>query len=269
MDFDKITTGLQTEFIGRKVIAYQQIGSTNDVALRLGRSGAEEGTLVIAESQTAGRGRHGRRWFAPPNSSILASLILRPSIEKSKIAVINLLAAVAVAKAIRIVTSLPTMIKWPNDVLIYDKKVCGILTEVEAERENIQFLVVGMGINVNIPQDSFPVALKPKATSLSILLEDEVSRIKLLQQLLLEFEKRYTLLQDGDFTSIILEAKRLSILLGSFISVKSGRNIITGQALDIDESGALLLRRGMGGIEKIMAGDASLLSNNNYSRRKK
>jgi len=258
MDVEKITNGLQTEFIGHKIIAYQQIGSTNDVALRLGRNGAEEGTLVIAESQTAGRGRHGRRWLSPPNSSILASLILRPTIHKSKIAIINLLAALAVAKAIRIVTSLPAMIKWPNDVTIYDKKVSGILTEVEAGKENIQFVVVGMGVNVNIPQDSFPVSLKPRATSLSILLGYEVDRVKLLQQLLLEFERRYILLRDEDFTSIILEAKGLSTLLGSSISVKSGRNIITGQAVDIDESGALLLRRGMGTIEKIMAGDVTL-----------
>jgi len=260
MTVDEITTGLQTQFLGHKVIAYQQVGSTNDVALRLGRSGAEEGTLVIAESQTAGRGRHGRRWQSPPNTSILASLILRPQIHKSKIALINLLAAVAVARAIKIVVALPANIKWPNDVLICGKKISGILTEVESQKENIRFLAVGIGINVNIPQDSFPVSLKPKATSLNILLGYEVSRVKLLQQLLLEFERRYILLRNGDFTSIILEGKRLSTLLGSFIRVKSGKNIIVGQAMDIDEDGALLLRRGMGTIEKVVAGDATVLN---------
>jgi len=259
MTIDEITTGLQTQFIGRKVIAYQQVGSTNDIALRLGRSGAEEGTLVIAESQTAGRGRHGRSWLSPPNASILASLILRPRMQESKIALINLLAAVAVARAIEIVISLPAKIKWPNDVLIYGKKVSGILTEIESQKEGIRFLVVGIGINVNIPLDSFPVSLKPKATSLSILLGYEVARVKLLQQLLLEFERRYILLRNGDFKSIILEGKRLSTLLGSFIRVKSGKNIIVGQAVDINEDGTLLLRRGMGTIEKIMVGDASLL----------
>jgi len=266
MTADDITSGLKTQFLGHHVYAYQQTRSTNDVALRLGSNGAPDGALVIAEYQTAGRGRLGKSWLSPPGCCILASVILRPTIYPHQTPIVTLLAAAAAANSIRCLTKLPAKIKWPNDVLIDGKKICGILTEVgvtkdlpssEAKGRDF-FLVVGIGINVNIEKDSFPISLKSTATSLSILLGYELPRIQLLQQFLLEFENRYILLNHGDLLLIISEVKRLSNILGYRVRVECDEKMAVGQAIDIDEDGALVLRTRIGTQEKFMTGNVIL-----------
>ena len=259
MTADDIISGLKTQFIGHRVYAYQQTRSTNDVALYLGANGAPDGTLVVAEYQTAGRGRLSRHWLSPPSSSILASLVLWPKIQPYQMPVVTLLAAAATVNSIRCITKLPAQIKWPNDVIINEKKVCGILTEIGIANGREQFLVVGIGINVNIGKDSFPISLKSTATSLSILLGYELLRIQLLQQLLLEFENRYILLNDGNQMPIISEVKFLSSILGCQVRMECDEKVVVGQAVDIDEDGALVLRIGIGKLEKFMAGSVTLI----------
>lgn len=259
MTVDDITSDLKTKFLGHKVYAYRNTRSTNDVALHLGENGAPDGTLVIAEYQTAGRGRPGKSWLSPPGCNILASLILQPEIQPYQAPLVTFLASSAVVNAIRFLTKLPAQIKWPNDVLINGKKVCGILTEIGVTKGNETFLVVGIGINVNIARDSFPTSLKSTATSLNILLGYEVSRIQLLQQFLLEFEKRYILLKRGEMIKITSEVKHLSGILGCRVRMERDGEVIVGQAVDIDEDGALVLRTGIGTIVKSLTGDVILL----------
>lgn len=259
MTADDIISGLKTQFLGHRIYAYQQTKSTNDVALYLGANGAPDGALVIAEYQTAGRGRLGRNWLSSPNCSILASVVLRPKIQPYQMPVVTLLTAAAAANAIRCITKLPAKIKWPNDVFIDGKKVCGILTEMGIEKGCEPFLVVGIGINVNIEKDSFPISLKSTATSLSILLGYELSRIQLLQQFLLEFENRYILLNDGNPMPIISEVKSLSSILGCQVRVECDEKVAVGQVVDIDENGALVLRTGVGTLEKFMTGSVILI----------
>ena len=259
MTANDIISGLKTQFIGHRVYAYQQTRSTNDVALRLGANGAPNGALVIAEYQTAGRGRLGRSWLSPPGCCILASVVLRPAIQLYQTPVVTLLAAAAATDAIRRLTKLPAKIKWPNDVLIDGKKVCGILTEMGTGKGGENFLVVGIGINVNIDKDSFPISLKSTATSLSILLGYELSRIQLIQQFLLEFENRYLLLNHGDMLPIISEVKRLSSILGCQVRVECDEKVMVGRAVDIDEDGALILCIGIGTLEKFMTGNVTLI----------
>jgi BirA family biotin operon repressor/biotin-[acetyl-CoA-carboxylase] ligase len=259
MTVDDITFGLKTRFLGHHAYAYQNTRSTNDVALRLGANGVPDGTLVIAEYQTAGKGRLGKSWLSPPNCNILASLILLPKIQLYQMPVVTLLASVAVVSSIRFLTKLPAKIKWPNDVLIDGKKVCGILTEAGATRKGEKFLVVGIGINVNITKDSFPLALKSTATSLRILLGYEISRIQLLQQLLLEFEHRYILFNRGDLKSIISEVKHLSNILGCRVRIEDNGSVAVGRAVDIDKDGALVLQNENGMLMRFMTGNVMLL----------
>ncbi|HIE28786.1 TPA: biotin--[acetyl-CoA-carboxylase] ligase [Candidatus Poribacteria bacterium] len=259
MTADDITSGLKTRSFGHRVYAYQQTRSTNEIALRLGANGAPNGALVIAEYQTAGKGRLGRSWISPPSRCILASLLLRPTIQPYQTPVVTLLAAAAAANSIRDLTRLPAKIKWPNDVIIAGKKVCGILTEMGTGKSGQQFLAVGIGINVNIGKDSFPISLKSKATSLSILLGYELPRIRLLQQFLLEFENRYILLNRGNLAPIISEVKSLSSILGRQVRIESDEKAIVGQAVDIDENGALVLRLSIGTFEKVITGSVTLI----------
>ncbi|MDD5137129.1 MAG: biotin--[acetyl-CoA-carboxylase] ligase, partial [Candidatus Omnitrophica bacterium] len=147
---------LKTKVFGRSVISYRKVDSTNIVAYELAEKGMKEGTVILADEQVKGKGRHGRHWSSPSKGGIYMSCILRPSIAPSEISRITLLAAIAVAQAIRDITSLEVTIKWPNDIMIDRKKLCGILTEMKAEQDSVDFVVLGIGINVNAPKAELP-----------------------------------------------------------------------------------------------------------------
>ena len=166
MTTDDILSGLRNRTVGRWIQIYDQVGSTNDLALQCGIDGAQEGTLILAESQTQGRGRHGRRWHAPLGSSILASIILRHRLRADQVGLPNLIGAVSIATAINELTDLSAWIKWPNDVLIQGKKVSGVLTELEYDRHRQPFFVMGFGVNVNTTRADLPEELRASATSL-------------------------------------------------------------------------------------------------------
>ena len=167
--------------------------------------------------------------------------------------VVTLISAAAVAQAIRSITQLPALIKWPNDVIINDRKVSGVLTEMRTEAGRVSFLVVGIGVTVNIPRDRFPMEIMEVATSLSAELGSDVSRIALLQEILRQLEGRYVKLKEREDDALVAEWKNLSATIGRQVSISMSRRIVRGHALDIDETGALLIRADTGQIQRITA----------------
>jgi len=253
---DEIKKDLGTDILGNQIISLVETTSTNDIAIGLATKDAKEGTMVIAESQTKGRGRRRRKWLSPIGTSILASLILRPQIMPHEAYGITLISAAAVAQAIRKITALPAQIKWPNDVIVRGKKVSGVLTEMRTGNGTVKFFVVGLGVTVNISQNRLPLEIRDIATSLSIELGHHVSRIALVQEILRQLEDRYLLIKKGKVTDLIEEWKRLSATIGALVEVHLSRRIIKGQALDIDETGALVIQPKCGQIQRITPDEA-------------
>ncbi|HER25326.1 MAG TPA: biotin--[acetyl-CoA-carboxylase] ligase [Candidatus Atribacteria bacterium] len=252
----EIQRELYTEYIGKEIYYFPELKSTNIMAKEKALQGIEkikEGTLIIAERQSAGKGRLGREWFSPIGG-IWISIILYPQLSPSYIPRITLMSAVAVVKAIKICTQIEPQIKWPNDILINEKKVCGILTEMNAELDIINWVVVGIGINANIDHRAFPQDIQENTISLKEVAGKEVLRIKLVQAFLQEFEKHYESLKRREFSSILKEWKLNSHTLGRKVKVDMGERIITGEAVDIDKEGALVLKKEDGKLIKIISG---------------
>jgi len=247
----EITTGLNTRILGRKVYYFDSLASTMNVAMQLGIEGSPEGTLVVAESQTQGRGRLGRSWFSPKYKGIYLSLILRPKMLPSSASVLTFLCAVSVCEAIKTTLHLDAQIKWPNDILLFHKKVGGILTELNAEMDVINFVIIGMGLNVNNERKS----LLTGATSLKEHKKESINRILLLQDILRAIEANYLFFQKESVKPILEKWREYNMTLGRRVKVSVGREHIEGEALDIDTDGGLLIRKDSGVIEKVMAGD--------------
>ncbi len=254
----EIQAGLGTEQIGKRIYTLSQASSTNEVAFRLALNGAEEGVVVLAESQTKGKGRMGRPWESPAGLNIYLSLILRPRIVPSKTPLITLMAAVACAEAIDEVTGLLPAIKWPNDLLVEGKKLGGILTEADMELDRINFVVVGIGINVNMTRAVFPPSIKDTATSLQESLGREISRIALIQSILRHLDQWYQRLGQGRGEEITGRWKELSLVRGQEIEVTSLGEVVRGTASDIDDDGALLVQTDKNTIKRVVAGDVTL-----------
>jgi biotin-[acetyl-CoA-carboxylase] ligase BirA-like protein len=190
MEPKKIKDALRTDFIGQKIYDFTEVTSTNDVAKELAIKGAEEGTMVIAETQSRGRGRLGRKWVSP-EGGIWFSIILRPKVDPEDALKLTLIAAAVAAKVVGDVFKLEAEVKWPNDVVINGKKVCGILTEMSTKGGLVDFVVIGFGVNANTNFDSFPKHLRKSLTSLKEELKEDVDRKKFLCALLEELERRY------------------------------------------------------------------------------
>lgn len=247
---------LNTHSIGKKIYSYQTIDSTNDTAEKFALEGALEGTVVIAESQSKGKGRLGRQWISPQGQGIYMSIILRPKIPSSGSAKITLIASIALTLAIRKISSLPCLIKWPNDIIIKNKKLSGILTEMAAQPDAIKFVILGIGVNVNTPKNLLP----PGATSIALERGHAINRIELTQEILRELEKYYILLQNKAFDRIIKEWQDLSATLGRRVKVSTLENTCEGQAIGIDEaSGNLIVRMDNGFTQTILSGDVKIL----------
>jgi len=254
----EIQSGLRTEQFGKKIYAFPQIASTNEVAFRLALNGAEEGHVVVAESQTKGKGRMGRQWESPAGLNIYLSIILRPKMLPSKTPLITLMAAVACAEAIDEVVGLIPAIKWPNDLMIGMKKLGGILTEADIELDGINFVVVGIGINVNMPPSAFPPSIKEIATSLLEAGGRNVSRTALTQAILQHLEQWYARLGQGRGEEIRMRWEELSLVRGQEIEVTFMEEVVRGTALEIDEDGALLVQINNGTIRRVVAGDVTV-----------
>ena len=208
-------TTLQTTFIGCQIEHHHQVASTNDIAIARGKAGAAEGTLVIAEHQTAGRGRYGRRWEAPPGKCLLVSVVLRHRLLRDQVALPNLVGAIAIARALQTTHGLDARIKPPNDVRIEKRKVAGVLTELAYDAQQHPFFVLGFGVNVNIVLENFPSELREIATSVRIACghsenqNTEVCRALLLRAILCQLEDTYLQLKAGETDLIMNEFKEL------------------------------------------------------------
>ena len=251
---NEIKWDLNTKILGKEIISYKTVDSTNDKAYRLAEEGAKEGTVVIAEEQTKGKGRLGRKWSSP-KGGIYLSLILRPKFMPTEVSKLTLVAAVSVAQAIKDTTGLRVSIKWPNDVLIGKNKLCGILTELKAEQDATSFVVLGIGMNINTKVSSLP----KNSTSISRELGKNFSKVEIAKALLKNIESHYKQFKDGGFKDIIKEWKDLSAVLGKRVKVQGKTGAIEGQAIDVDEGGALVVRLDNGFTERILAGDVILV----------
>jgi BirA family biotin operon repressor/biotin-[acetyl-CoA-carboxylase] ligase len=248
--------------MGRHVHWFESTASTNDVAARLAESGAEEGTIVVAERQTAGRGRHGRVWYSPPGAGLYASVIVRPasgeSHDENPAALLTLASGVAIAEAVRAVTGLPAQIKWPNDVLIGGRKLAGILAEAAVQAGALQFVVVGFG--VNLQPAAYPLELAPRVTSIEAETSRPSDRAVLLAEILAAMGERCTDLRAGRFDVILSAWRRLAPSLpGARVEWDSPAGVVRGRAEDIDRHGALLVRVG-DRIERLIAGEVRWMS---------
>ena len=254
---------LQGERLGGRVMVHPTVGSTNDLAQALARAGASEGTVVLAEEQTSGRGRVGRRWISGPGESVLLSVVLRPSLPAAHAFLLTALAATAGAATIESVTGLKCELKWPNDLLLSGKKTGGILTELSLLGEQIEYSVVGIGINVSTRFGGDP-ELMATATSLMAELGAPVSRNELVAELLRQMSRRYDALAHGEREAIYQEWRSRLSTLGRWVRVgyqsRGGAvpRVEEGWAEDVAEDGALLLRRRDGLCARILAGDVSL-----------
>ena len=254
---NEIQNGRKTKVLGKDIQYYKEVISTNNQAKLAAQQDADEGTIIVSESQTSGRGRLARGWYSPAEKGIWFSVILRPHFLPQEAPKCTLMAAVAIAKAIETITELQVGIKWPNDILYNKQKLVGILTEMNAEMDCINYIIIGMGVNVNIQKDEFPVELQQIATSLAILKGEKISRVKLLNEILFQIETLYNIAQTEGFVKILEEWKKYSVTLGKTVDVIGINDTFVGVAMDIDADGALLVKT-EAGLKRVLAGDVSI-----------
>ncbi len=251
----EISADLKTRSLGRKYIYHhEKVSSTNDLAYMLAEDNAPEGTVVVAESQTKGRGRMARQWVSPRGGGIYMSVILRPDAEADEMPAITLIAASAIARSLKNVCGINVGVKWPNDIFLRDKKLCGILTEIKAQPDSVDFLVLGIGMNVNTPSDKLP----PCATSLKEHIGESVRRVELVRRMLKDLEDVYSVFGKSGFQALRDECRELSSVLGKKVNVVEHKRRITGTAKDIDEKGALIVQCDSGRVERVFSGDVLL-----------
>ena len=237
--------------IGKEIIFHESLDSTNTLAMELAEKGLPHGTVVIADRQLKGKGRLGRTWFSPPQGNIYMSVIVRPEIEPKDATLLTIMSAISCARAIRNSTGLEVKIKWPNDLMVSERKLGGILTEMKSGQDRIVFAVIGIGINVTPPLCP-PLARGGWGGK-------EISRTLIIAAILSELEKWFKVLIKGGRIQLINEWKKLSSTLGKKVKVVSGKDTSSGIAEDIDDEGMLILRLPSGGLKKISAGDVIML----------
>ncbi|MFA6384553.1 MAG: biotin--[acetyl-CoA-carboxylase] ligase, partial [Candidatus Omnitrophota bacterium] len=247
----EIGAGLHTRTIGKAVYYYDHIASTMDAATQLAQDKAPEGTVVVAETQTSGRGRLGRSWASPKYKGLYFSVIVRPDTSVSEVASITLMAAVSVCEAVRRICGFETRIKWPNDIFLENKKLGGILTEMNAGIGRVNYCVIGIGVNVNGDKKT----LVDGAVSLAQQSGGVVSRVDLFREMLRQFENYYLKFKKQEFGEILEAWRQFSATLGRRVRIDMHKGRLDGVAVDIDADGGLLVRRDSGLIEKVLAGD--------------
>jgi BirA family transcriptional regulator, biotin operon repressor / biotin---[acetyl-CoA-carboxylase] ligase len=253
-----ITDRTEKSAFGRSFRYYDEIESTNAETKSLANSGAPEGTVVIAEAQSAGRGRLGRRWTSPAGKGLLFSVLLRPRLPMNDSHLLTLVAAAAAAEAIEAVAGTPVHIKWPNDLFVGDRKVGGILMEVAGEQDEVEWVVVGIGVNVNTEYSELPVALRRSATSLKMAKGDPVDRSELLATLLLSLETHYKDAVDRGFDHALASFRSRDYLLHKSVSVETREGPVVGSASGVDDRGALLVELAHRQVRRFHSGDVTL-----------
>jgi BirA family biotin operon repressor/biotin-[acetyl-CoA-carboxylase] ligase len=242
----------------REIVWRGELDSTQRLAREQARAGAAEGTIVIAEAQTQGRGRLGRHWHSPPGVNLYCTLILRPARSPAAVPQLALVAGVAVADAIREITGHSAQIKWPNDVLLDGRKVAGILTEMEGELDRVAFVLVGIGVNVNLDPDGLPPELAGSATSLRAAAGTPVDRAAFTARLLAALEARYGRFLAGGFAAIRPAFESTAFLTGRAVRVSGPDAAAQGRVVGIDDDGALRLERADGAMLRVLSGEVTL-----------
>ncbi|MEE9442233.1 MAG: biotin--[acetyl-CoA-carboxylase] ligase [candidate division Zixibacteria bacterium] len=255
----EILHGLKTKKMGRNVHAFQSVQSTNIIARQMAETGAVEGTIVVAEEQTRGRGRLGRKWFSSNGKGIYLSIIIYPDIRPTMAPGLSIMTALALADTISDYGAPSVNIKWPNDCLINGRKTVGILTELSAEIGKVHYVIVGVGINVNQQREDFPEDIRKRATSVGAELKRKLSRVELLQNFLYQFEKDYRVYQKSGLKNLRKRIVKYSNLIGSFVSLGQKDEIISGIARDIDTEGRLILELPDGNRKAFNAGEVTVI----------
>jgi BirA family biotin operon repressor/biotin-[acetyl-CoA-carboxylase] ligase len=251
-----IKPGLKTRIIGKEIEILPEVVSTNTLAMERASNGAPEGAVVIAETQTGGKGRLGRKW-ASPKGNLYLSLVLRPDIPMYKAPLITLMGAVAVASAIRKQCALDTVIKWPNDILISGRKVSGLLTEMSAEQDRIRHIVLGIGVDVNMELEELSPDVRELTTTLAGAAGKKFDRADLLREILRDLDHWYQVFL-SDVQDVLSEWKSLNMTIGNRITVSGAGETLEGVAQGIDNEGRLVIRLDDGAIRAVAAGDVTI-----------
>jgi BirA family biotin operon repressor/biotin-[acetyl-CoA-carboxylase] ligase len=251
----EVHNGLHTAFLGKEYFYYSNLDSTMDTVFRLGLDGRPEGAVVLAESQNKGRGRFRREWISTRYQGLYFSFLLRPSISPAEAAKLTLVVSVGCSRAIKAVTGIDCEVKWPNDIFTGHRKVCGILTEMNAGPDTVRFVVVGVGLNVNSLNRDLP----PEATSLAVAAGKTFDRCALLRCILSELESVYLEFRRNGFAAVRDEWRGRCPLWGELVRIRLLNREIQGVAVDLDDDGALLVRTGAGIIERVLSGDVERL----------
>jgi BirA family biotin operon repressor/biotin-[acetyl-CoA-carboxylase] ligase len=255
---NEIQLGLKTKMMGRHIHFEQTVTSTQKIAKSLATESCPEGTIVVADEQTNGRGRMARTWYSPSGTGIWMSMIIRPNIPVNLTPQLTLLTAVAIVQAIEEVTPLKPTIKWPNDIMIHGKKIVGILTELQAEADQVHSVIIGTGINVNQKVEHFPDELQNIATSIHIETGTTWERAQLIQMILLKFEGLYELYLSQGFKPIKLLWEGYAISLNKIIIARTLKGTVEGKAIGINDDGVLLIETADRSIEHIYSADIEI-----------
>jgi BirA family biotin operon repressor/biotin-[acetyl-CoA-carboxylase] ligase len=248
----------KTEVVGRDIRVFEETTSTNDVIEKLAHDGVKEGVVVFAEAQTRGRGRLGRKWISPARKGLWFSVLLRPNLRPQETTQLTVAAATALRRAIASQTDLKPEIKWPNDIQMRGRKVAGILTELNAELDSVKYVILGIGVDVNLAASDFPNELRKTATSLRVEAGKMIPRAELATAILQELDADYTRVVCGKFAAVADEWESHCSTIGHDVAIRIGERQIRGRAEALDEDGALLLRTIHGHLERIIGGDLTL-----------
>ena len=267
----EIGLNLNTTYLGKEIYYFKTIDSTNHYSKKIAADGCKEGTLVVAGNQTSGRGRLGRIWESQDQKGIWMSIILKPEILPSHIQIITLAASIAVVSGIKEATGISAGIKWPNDIILDGKKVCGILTEMSSEPDRVNYIILGIGINVNQNMDDFNLELRDKAISLKMhkcaksISDEDIRRSDIIKAILLKLEELYENIKGGKTDVVLNEWKDASITLGKEIKVVSKDSEYIGIAIDITDEGKLVVQSSNGIIHEFISGEVTIRGINGYA----
>ena len=254
----EISSHLKTKWLGHSVCYEDLLPSTNNVAKSIANAGCENGLLVIAEEQGAGKGRLSRGWVSPHANGIWFSVVLKPPFLPQEASKCTLLAAVAVVKAVNKIQGVNAAIKWPNDILLNGRKLVGILTEMNAEFGHINYVVIGTGINTHGEPEDYPEDVRDIAISIADVATEPFTRVELLADILKNMEDLYELACEQGFAPVLEEWRKYSCTLGQEVKVIAPDMTYYGTAIDIDEEGLLIVKKTDGELEKVVAGDVSI-----------
>ena len=258
---EAIQSGLECRLVGSRIISLDETDSTNLQACRLGDDGAVDGLVVIADRQSSGKGRMGRQWESPGGVNLYASVLLRPPVMPFEAPKLTFLSAVAVCRAIKNCTGLQSKVKWPNDILLNGAKVAGLLNEMSSETDQVHYVVLGIGVNLNMHAEQFPADLRYPATSLAIAIGQPVSRLAFTRTLLQELDALYQLYLEQGSAPVFAAWTELCDLTGQEVLVDCNNLLIEGTMIGLADDGALLVRTATGKIETIYAGDVKPAKN--------